>query len=71
MLKVLVVGLDGAGKTTLIKKYNKLAEKNAAEFFMSTAYINLEKVMLKGLTRECLVLDMSGQVSTKQFPNIW
>ena len=67
MFKLLVVGLDGAGKTSLIKRYNKLEDQNASEFFMSTAYINVEKVQLKGRSRECLVLDMSGQVSARKY----
>ena len=61
--KLLLCGLDGSGKTTMIKKYNKkeIREGNS-ELIMSTPFINCEMIELPSLNK-CLVYDMSGQVS--------
>ncbi len=67
MPKILMVGLDYSGKTSLIKKFQKL-DAGEAEFYMTTPYINIEKVRLPRCQKECIMIDMSGQVSARKVP---
>ena len=60
MPKLLVVGLDYSGKTTMIKCYKGGLNVNEGDYFTSTPYINIEKVKLNKSNQECMVLDMSG-----------
>ena len=55
------MGLDGSGKTTLIKRFKHIPE-NSFEFYTTTPYINLEKVTLPFSNMPCIVYDLSGQV---------
>ena len=57
--QLLLIGLDGAGKTTLIKRFKSIAE-NSYEYYSSTPYINIEKVTLPFLNLPCVVYDLSG-----------
>ena len=66
MAKLLVVGLDYSGKTTLVKCYKGALNENEADYFTTTPYINVEKVKLPKTNQECIVLDMSGQVRKPQ-----
>ncbi len=40
-----MVGLDGSGKTTIIKRFKSIPE-NTYEYYTTTPYINIEKVTL-------------------------
>ena len=55
-----MVGLDGSGKTTLIKRFKAIPE-NTYEYYTTTPYINIEKVTLPFNNQPCVVFDMSGQ----------
>ncbi|TNV75364.1 hypothetical protein FGO68_gene13769 [Halteria grandinella] len=58
--QLLLIGLDGSGKTTLIKHFKRI-EENSYEFYTSTPYINIEKVTLPFSNLPCVVYDLSGQ----------
>ena len=91
---MLLCGLDGSGKTTLIKNYSQALEEFYAEeeskkkqkkifqagqaggqggqdnkgynnefadFYQTTPYMNLEKIILTQSSMPCVVYDMSGQ----------
>ena len=91
---MLLCGLDGSGKTTLIKNYSQALEEfyaeeeskkkqkkmfqagqaggqggqdnkgynnEFAEFYQTTPYMNLEKIILTQSSMPCVVYDMSGQ----------
>ena len=60
MPKLLVVGLDGSGKTSMIKRLRSNLGKGEADFFTSTAYIAVEEFKMPNSSRDCLVYDMSG-----------
>ena len=64
MRKLLLCGLDNSGKTTLLKRYKKDVQKDQVEMITSTPFINVEKIELPFSKQECIVYDMSGQVST-------
>jgi len=57
--QLLLIGLDYSGKTTLIKKFKKIAE-NSYEYYFTTPYINIEKITLPFSNMQCVVYDMSG-----------
>ena len=59
--QLLLVGLDGSGKTTLIKKFKEIPE-NSYEFYTSTPYINIERIKLTTSKLPYIVYDLSGQV---------
>ena len=59
--QLLLLGLDGSGKTTMIKRFKHIPE-NTYEYYTTTPYINIEKVTLPFNTQPCVVYDMSGQV---------
>ena len=68
-------GLDGSGKTTLIKRACDDLEKFAAanpgaetnsEMYTSTPFINMEKIVLPETSQPCVVYDMSGQGRYRQ-----
>ena len=64
--KLLVIGLDQSGKTTLLKYMQQItADKKikpgVAELVMNTPFINVEVMRMPGSGDECLVYDMSGQ----------
>ena len=40
-----MVGLDGSGKTTIIKRFKSIPD-NTYEYYTTTPYINIEKVTL-------------------------
>ena len=63
--KLLLVGLDNSGKTTMIKRFKKDVVKDQKEMIMTTPFLNVEKVTLPFSQNECLVYDMSGQVSAR------
>jgi GTPase SAR1 family protein len=54
-----LVGLDGAGKTTLVKRF-KMIPEGSYEYFTTTPYINVEKVTLPFNNIPCVVYDLSG-----------
>eukprot|EP00347_Sterkiella_histriomuscorum_P012090 403369929 len=58
--QLLLIGLDYAGKTTLIKRFKTIPE-NSAEYFHTTPYINIEKITLPFSNSPCVVYDLSGQ----------
>lgn len=58
--QLLLLGLDGAGKTTLVKRFKHIPE-TSYEYYTSTPYINLEKVTLPFSNLQCAVYDLSGQ----------
>lgn len=58
--KMLLVGLDYSGKTTMIKKFASEIVENEFELVMTTPFINLEKITLPHSNEQCLVFDMSG-----------
>ena len=63
MKKLLVCGLDGSGKTTMIKRW-KSSEHDPIELVPSTSYMNLEVIEADaGSSNKTLVYDMSGAVS--------
>ena len=57
--QLLLIGLDGAGKTTLIKRFKSIAE-NSYEYYTSTPYVNIERVTLPFNNLPCVVYDLSG-----------
>lgn len=59
--QLLLIGLEGSGKTTLIKRWKHIPE-DSYEFYTSTPYINVEKVKLQFTGMPCVVYDLSGQV---------
>ena len=59
------MGLDGAGKTTLVKRFKTISE-GSYEYYTTTPYINVEKVTLPFNNIPCVVYDLSGQVSGTQ-----
>ena len=63
MWKLLLVGLDYSGKTTLLKKFKKDVLAGQAEMITTTPFINVEKITLPFSQDECIVYDLSGQVS--------
>ena len=69
--KLLLVGLDGSGKTTLLKKFKKDVQVDQAEMITTTPFINVEKVVLPFSQDECIVYDMSGQVSFQTPDNLF
>ncbi len=58
---MLVIGLDGAGKTTLVKRFKPIPD-GTYEYYTSTPYINVEKINLPFHNVPCVIYDMSGQV---------
>ena len=60
--QMLLIGLDYSGKSTLIKRFKAMPE-NSAEFYHTTAYLNIEKITLPFSNLPCVVYDVSGQVS--------
>ena len=58
--KLLLIGLDNSGKTTLLKRYKKDVLQGQAEMISTTSFINVEKLTLPFTQNECLVYDMSG-----------
>lgn len=68
--KLLLCGLDGSGKTTLIKRLKAdQIGKSATEIIMSTPFINAEKITLPSSNETCLVYDVSGQVRSSLLLN--
>ena len=61
--KLLLCGLDHAGKTTLIKSFNH-SRKDEKQLVTTTPFINVEIVKIPSSQEDCIVYDMSGQVST-------
>ena len=57
--QLLLVGLDGSGKTTMIKRFKHIPE-NSFEFYTSTPFINIEKITLPSSNLPCVVYDISG-----------
>ena len=77
--QLLLCGLDNAGKTTMLKQYSSGLESYASspeaanhaedkfantEFFMTTPFIDIEKIDLPETSQQCIVYDLSGQVSS-------
>ena len=60
MRKLLLVGLDYSGKTTLIKKFKCSPIDDNTELIQTTSFMNLEKITLPKSSTPCLVYDMSG-----------
>lgn len=65
--KMLLCGLDFSGKTTFIKKFKNNPDE---ELCMTTPFLNLEKITLPLTNSQCLVYDMSGQVSRALFQTV-
>ena len=60
--KLLVCGLDNSGKTTLVKKFNH-SQTDEDSLVTTTPFINLDVITIPQTAEECLVYDLSGQVS--------
>lgn len=68
MRKLLLVGLDNSGKSTLLRRQNKNdLQQGQAELISTTSFMSVEKVTLPFSQQQCLVYDMSGQVSNHSF----
>ena len=63
--KLLLIGLDYSGKTTLLKQFAQQSgsdkiNQGEAELVMTTPFINVEVIKLPFSNDECIVYDMSG-----------
>ena len=71
---MLLCGLDGSGKTSMIKRYTKALDQFSTtnkdtenpfanvEFYTSTPFINMERIELPNSNNSiCVVYDVSGQ----------
>ena len=66
-LTLMIIGLDGSGKTSLAKRLKSIEE--GYEYYTSTTFMNIEKIMLPSRNNPCIVYDMSGQGRYREWWN--
>ena len=64
---LMIIGLDGAGKTSLAKRLKKIDE--GYEYYTSTSFMNIEKIILPSRNNPCILYDLSGQGRYREWWN--